>query len=284
MKNIAVTAANGGLGGAIINALKKEIPPENITAIARTPEKAAHLGVTVKKGDYNNQADFEIALKEVDTLLVISGMDKPDKRIEQHRNIINAAKKAGVKKIVYTSITGAEEATTFSPIVKSNRQTEEDVKNSGLDWSIGRNGIYIEADIEYMDVYKKRGEVWNSAGDGKCCYTTRDELAYAYAQMLLHDKHNGKMYNLCGEAITQERLTELLNMAFGTSLTYNKMSVEEYKTERIGELGDFLGTVISGIYEGVRKGYTNPPSHYEEAAGRPHISWDEYFKQIKGSK
>lgn len=283
MKNIAITAANGGLGAAIIAALKKEVPPENITAIARTPEKAQHLGVTIKKGDYNNKADFDVALKDIDILLIVSGMDAPDKRIEQHRNIIHAAKDAGVKKLVYTSIIGTEEGTAFSPIVRSNRQTEEDVRNSGLEWCIGRNGIYIEADVEYMHMYKKRGEVWNSAGDGKCCYTTRDELAYAYAQMLLNDKHNGKTYNLCGESITQERLTELLNTAFGTTLRYNKMTVEDYKTERIGELGDFLGTVISGIYEGIRGGHTDVESHFESAAGRPHISWDEYFKQIKAS-
>lgn len=280
---IAVTAASGSLGGAIVQALKKEIGSENIIAFARTPEKATHLGVTVAKGDYNNKADFDVMLQGVDAILIVSGMDEPTKRIEQHRNIINAAKEAGVKKIVYTSIIGAEENTAFSPIVKSNRQTEEDVRNSGLKWSIGRNGIYIEPDIEYMDEYKKRGNVWNCAANGKCGYTTRGELAYAYAKMLIEDKHNGKTYNLCGEAITQSRLTELLNMAFDTKLTYNAMTVEEYKAERIAELGEFMGTIIAGIYEGIRNGKSDVTSDYELAAGRPHIEWNEYFKTIKAS-
>lgn len=278
---IAVTAASGSLGRAISLALKKEVGAENIVGIARTPENAKGLGVEIRQGDYNNKEQLVEALNGIDTVLLVSGMDTPEKRIPQHRNVIVAAKEAGVKKIVYTSIIGAEEGTAFSPIVQSNRQTEEDVRNSGLNWSIGRNGIYIEPDIEYIDEYKKRGEIWNCAGNGKCGYTTRGELAFAYANMLIEEKHNGKTYNLSGEAITQTELAKLLNTTFSTSLVFNDMMVSEYRAERIAELGDFLGTVIAGIYEGIRNGASNQPSNYEQAAGRPHISWETYFKEIK---
>lgn len=61
-------------------------------------------------------------------------MDNPQKRIQQHRNVIEAAKENGVQKIVYTSIVGDEVETAFSPIIKSNRQTENDVRESGLNW------------------------------------------------------------------------------------------------------------------------------------------------------
>lgn len=98
--------------------------------------------------------------------------------------------------------------------------------------------------------------------------------------MLLEDKHNGSTYNLAGEAITQLELTEYLNKAFGTSLIYESTSVEEYKAERIAELGEFLGTVISGIYAGIRNGDMFVDSNYKVAAGREHISWKEYFRKI----
>ena len=117
---------------------------EDVIGLARTPDKAKHLGIEVRPGDYNDKLGLEKSLQSVDTLLLISGMDAPDKRIEQHRNVIQAAKRAGVKKIVYTSIQGAEENTAFSPVVQSNRQTEKDISSSGLEWVIGRNGIYIE--------------------------------------------------------------------------------------------------------------------------------------------
>ncbi len=208
-------------------------------------------------------------------------MDAPEKRIEQHRNVIHAAKQAGVKKIVYTSVQGAEANTAFSPVVQSNRQTEDDVRASGMDYVIGRNGIYIEPDVEYIDNYKKAGAIRNCAGDGKCGYTTRPELAYAYAKMLSEDKHNGQTYNLNGEAITQYQLAEHLNSAFGTSLSYLSMSVEEYRNERINELGDFIGTIIAGIYQGIREGQSENPSDFEKATGRKHTSWKEYFDGLK---
>lgn len=278
---VAVTAASGNLGRAIVKSLLKQLPKDQIIGIARTVEKAKDLSVEINKGDYNNKSDFVEALKGIDTVLIVSGMDAPDKRIVQHKGIIEAAKEVGVKKIVYTSIIGAEKGNAFSPIVASNRQTEKDVKESGLNWVIGRNGLYIEPDIEYIDTYKKEGKIANCAADGKCSYTTRDELAYAYSQMILDDKHNGKTYSLGGTPITQQELAEYMNEAFGTNLVYESISIEDYIVERKAALGDFLGTVIGGIYTGIRNGDTVFNSDYEKAAGRKHISWEEYFSELK---
>lgn len=278
---IAVTAASGHLGRAIIQATTALINRDNVIGLARTADKAKDLGIEIRPGDYNDKNVLAESLKSVDTLLLVSGMDKPDKRIGQHRNVIQAAQDSGVKKIVYTSIQGAEEHTAFSPIVQSNRQTEQDIIDSGLDWVIGRNGIYIEPDIEYIETYRKQGGISNCAGDGKCGYTTRPELAYAYAKMITQDKHNAQIYNLHGEAITQSQLAEYLNSAFATNLTYTPVSVEEYRKERIAELGEFLGTIIAGIYQGIREGKVDNSSHFHQAAGREHISWPAYFANIK---
>ncbi|MEH1009027.1 SDR family oxidoreductase [Winogradskyella sp. ECml5-4] len=269
---IAVTSASGHLGSAIVKALLKATKKENVIAIARTTKKAEHLGVEVRKGDYNSREDFNTALKGIDIILLVSGMDEPQKRIQQHRNVIEAAKQNGVQKIVYTSIVGAEENNAFSPVVQSNRQTEEDIRNSGLQWVIGRNGIYIEPDLEYIDTYIKDGEIRNCADQGKCTYTSREELGYAYAKMLLEDKHNGNTYNLVGEAISQKQLADFINQVYNTNLIYHAVSVEAYKTDRIAELGEFLGTVIAGIYEGIKNGANDVHSDYEKAADRPHKS------------
>lgn len=149
-----------------------------------------------------------------------------------------------------------------------------------MNWVIGRNGIYVEPDIEYIETYKKLGGIFNCAGDGKCGYTTRPELAYAYTRMLAEDKHNASIYNLHGEAITQYQLAEHINGAFGTDLTYSPMSVEDYRKERVAELGDFIGAVISGIYQGIREGKADNPSHFSEVSGREHVSWQAFFENL----
>lgn len=281
MTIIAVTAASGQLGRAIVKALTSNGSADRVIAIARIPDKARDLGVEVREGDYTDRAGLERALAGVDVVLLVSGVAAPNERIGQHRNVINAARTAGVRKIVYTSIQGPDEDTSFSPIVQSNRQTEQDLRESGLDWVIGRNGIYIEPDIAYIDTYKAVGEIANCAGEGRCGYTTRGELAYAYAQLLASDAHNGRTCNLHGEALTQAELADYINHAFGTSLVYRAMSAEEYRQDRIAELGEFMGTIIAGIYAGIRDGAFDNASDYAEAAGRPHLSWRDYFTSQK---
>ncbi|MGQ1786858.1 MULTISPECIES: NAD(P)H-binding protein [unclassified Saccharicrinis] len=272
---IAVTTASGNLGSAIVERLKVEIGKENLIGIARTPEKAIFLDVEIRKGDYNNKADFVSALQGVDVVLLVSGMDHPDKRIQQHRNVIEAAKENGVKKIVYTSIFGAATGNAFSPIVASNRQTEEDIKNSGMAWAIGRNGIYIEPDLAYIENYKKERGIVNCAADGKCGYTSRNELAYAYFKLLTDDSLLRNTFNLFGQTITQQQLADAINKAYGLELTFKSISVETYTEQRKAALGDFLGTVIGGIYEGIRYGKFDGPSDFFKVAGRAHQSVDE---------
>ncbi|GAB5405248.1 MAG: SDR family oxidoreductase [Aureliella sp.] len=281
---IAVTAASGKLGSEIIRELIPVVGADQVVGLARTPQKAQSLGIEIRPGDYNAPNQLAESLAGIDSLLIVSGMDAPEKRIVQHRNVIESAKAAGVSKLVYTSIQGAESETGFSLIVQSNRQTEEDVRASGLAWCIGRNGIYIEPDIEYLETYKRLGEIANCAGDAKCGYTIRSELAYAYSKMLLTADHDGNTYNLHGESLTQQQLADYLNGAFGTSLAYRSMSVDQYREERIAELGDFLGTVIAGIYEGIREGASNNESHFARAAGRPHQSWPAYFEKLASEK
>ncbi|MBO0212826.1 NAD(P)H-binding protein [Vibrio sp. Vb2880] len=278
---IAIAAASGQLGSAVVKALLQFTPSHQVVALARTVERAMSLGVEVRPGDYNQQAQLEKSLQDIDTLLMVTSMSHADERMIQHRNVITAAQRAGVRKIVYTSIQGAEHDTAFSPVVQSNRKTELMLQQSGLDWVIGRNGIYIEPDVEYLNEYVAAGEVANSAGDGLCSYTTRDELAYAYAKLLTDDKHNGQIYNLNGQPMSQYQLVRYLNETFNTHLVYVPMDTEAFRLSRIPELGDFLGNVVGGIYESIQTNQLNNESQFYAAAGRQHITWDEYFQRLK---
>ena len=276
----AVTAVSGQLGQEIVRKLIERTDHASVIGLARTPGNATELGIEVRPGDYDQPDALRSSLAGVDALVLVSGMAPPEDRIGQHRNVIEAAKAAGIRKIVYTSIQGPEVGTAFSPVVQSNRQTEADIRASGLDWAIGRNGIYIEPDVEYIDSYRAKGEIANSAGDGKCGYTTRSELAHAYAALLTRDELNGQTFDLNGTPITQAELTQYMNAAYGTSLTYRSMPAEDYVADRTAELGDFIGPIIGGIYDGIRRGAFDASGDYEAATGRPHQSWEDYFTSL----
>ncbi|MBX2804545.1 MAG: NAD(P)H-binding protein [Hyphomicrobiales bacterium] len=277
---IAVTAVSGQLGQAIVEKLKETQDSANIVGLARTPENAQGLGIEVRAGDYDAPEQLKASLDGVDAVLLVSGKEAPDKRIRQHRNVIAAARNQGVKKIVYTSIQGPDKGTEFSPIVQSNRQTEADIRESGLLWAIGRNGIYIEPDVEYIESYRKSGEVANSAADGKCSYTTRSELAYAYVSLLTGSAHDGATVNLHGELLTQRDLIAYLNKTFNENLVYREQLPAEFEADRIAELEPVIGKIIAGIYHGIRIGAFDNPSDFEDVTGRPHQSWDDYFRAL----
>nr|WP_319382793.1 NAD(P)H-binding protein [uncultured Roseibium sp.] len=277
---LAVTAASGQLGRAVIDHLKTLHPVQDIIGIARTPEKAADLGVEIREGSYGDRDAFERALRGIDAVLLISGNDAPEKRIDQHRAVIDGARTAGVRRFVYTSVQGPEQGGGFAEIVDSNRRTEADVRQSGLDWAIGRNGIYIEPDIEYIDSYRRLGGIRNCAGGGRCAYTTRAELAFAYACLLRDSTHDGKTYNLSGRPITQNELVGFMNEALGTEMTYGYVDPERFREDRVAEIGEFYGTVVAGIYEAIAAGAFDNESDFPAATGREHASWPKVFSDI----
>ncbi|TAJ15729.1 SDR family oxidoreductase [Marinilabiliaceae bacterium JC017] len=278
---IAITAASGQLGNAIIKEALQHTDADNVIAIARSPERVSFPDLEVRKGDYNNEGEFQEALSGVDTLLLVSGMDKPEKRVQQHRNVIEAAQRSGVQKLVYTSIFGEAGKCAFDSIILANRKTEQDIRESGLDWSIGRNGLYLDADLDYLDYYFKAGKIINCADNGRCGYTTREELAFAYWKLLSEAKHNQKTYNLTGESITQYELTAMINEVFGTSLIYEPIGVEVYKQDRKAVHGAFFGGIIAGIYEGIRNGAFDVESDFYAVTGRMHLPVREVIKAYK---
>lgn len=278
---LAVTAANGHLGAAIVNEAVRQIGSQHVIGITRNPEKTAPTDVEIRQGDYNDREGYRHALQGIEVVLLVSGMDAPDKRIEQHRNVIYAARSAGVRKIVYTSIFGEQGRGAFDPIIEANRQTEKDIIESGLEWSIGRNGLYLEADLEYLDHYFRDGKIVNCAGEGRCAYTTREELAKAYLELITRDELNGSVYNLAGVAITQQELVDAINGVYGSDLRFESMGIEEYRRDRIAAHGEVFGTIISGIYEGIRNGAFEIESDFRKVTGRDHMSVAEYINRYK---
>lgn len=273
---VAVSASSGGLGTRTLHCLVEEIGAENVVAVARSPERVHVENIEKRRGDYLSVPELTAAFAGIDTLVMISAPVGDWDRVVMHRNVIEAAKNACVKKVIYTSVVGngKEEDTWYWPTQQDNRQTELDLERSGLAWVIARNGLYLEKDLENMIRSKDSGVYRNIAGPGKCGYITVDELAYATAKLATDDSANGKAFNLCGECLTQAQLVEMANEVFGMQLRYETIGDEEniallMQHPGIAARGEGVAKMLTGCFQALRAGAFDMPSDFEAAAGRP---------------
>ncbi len=223
---IAVTGATGQLGRLVIEALKSRVPASEIVALARSPEKAAELGVTARAADYTAPEALEQALQGIDTLLLISS-NEIGQRAAQHANVIAAAKAAGVGRIVYTSLLHADRSPLS--LAEEHRQTEAALKASGLAHSILRNGWYSENHTGSIPAALVGGAFLGSAGEGRISAATREDFAEAAAVVLTGEGHEGTTYELAGdEGFTLADLAAELSRQTRRDIPYRNLPEAEY--------------------------------------------------------
>lgn len=223
---IAITGATGHLGLLVIEKLKQKVDASEIVALVRTPAKAAGLGVATREADYTRQDTLDVALKGVDTLLLISG-NEIGQRAVQHENVIRAAVKNGVKRIVYTSLLHADK----SPLnlAPEHVQTEQALKNSGLDYTILRNGWYSENYTGSIAPALGLGAFYGSAGEGKISSAPREDYAEAAVVALTGQGHEGKTYELAGdEFYTLTDLAAEITAQSGKDIPYRNIPEADY--------------------------------------------------------
>lgn len=223
---IAITGATGQLGRLIVSRLKEKVQVDNIVALARSPERAQDLGVKVREADYDRPETLGPALDGIDTLLLISASE-PGKRVRQHRNVIEAAKKADISWIVYTSLLHAD--TTSINLGEEHKITEKELKESGIPFTILRNGWYTENYNASIPMAIDSGAVFGSAEEGKISSATRIDYADAAVAVLTGEGHQGKTYELAGdEAFTMEELAAEISHQSGKSISYKNLPEAEY--------------------------------------------------------
>ncbi|HEY8359616.1 MAG TPA: SDR family oxidoreductase [Ramlibacter sp.] len=223
---IAVTGATGQLGRLAIEKLKERVGADDIIALARTPDKAADLGVAVRLADYTKPETLVQALAGVDTLLFISSSEVGQRAL-QHKNVVEAAKAAGVKHIAYTSLLHAD--TTPLGIGEEHRATEAMLAASGIPNTILRNGWYSENYAASIPGAVAAGAVIGSARDGKISGATREDYAEAAAVVVTSSGHNGKRYELAGdEGWTLADLAAKISRQTGREIPYKDMPESDY--------------------------------------------------------
>lgn len=223
---IGITGATGQLGRLVVRSLQAKSGAEPIVALVRSPEKARELGVEARVFEYARPDTLAPALAGIDTLLLISSSEV-GQREAQHRNVIEAAKTAGVKRIVYTSLLHADR----SPISlgTEHRATEALLASSGIPATILRNGWYTENYIASIPPALANGAFVGSAGEGRLSLATRADYAEAAATVLTSEGHEGRTYELAGDdAVTLADLAAEISRQTGRDIPYRNLSQAEY--------------------------------------------------------
>ena len=198
---ILITGATGHLGTAVIEQLLKKMSADKIAAFVRDVGKASELkekGVDIRVGNYDDTDSLDKAMQSVEKVLLISGGDAGN-GLEQHRNVVNAARKAGVKCIAYTSRNLKDQNTLVNDLMKRHFKTEDCIKQSGLNYVIFRNALYMDTIPQFVGGEKVFETGINlPAGDGRVAYALRSEMGEAMANVLAEDDCSNKIYQFTG--------------------------------------------------------------------------------------
>lgn len=259
---IAVTGVTGNLGRVVVDDLLTRVPATELVAVARDPRKAADLtdrGVDVRAGDYDDAASLRTAFAGVDVLLLVSSPDvTPGVRARQHGTAIDAAKAAGVGRIVYTSAIGAEDGQGF---LADHTTTESLLRDSGVPHTLLRNTFYEEALVNPgLRAAVDAGEIVGADGGRPVNFATIRDLGLAASAVLTGDGHAGATYELRGPLWTLTDLAAVVTEVSGTPVAYRAAPSAE-----LGGIGFVHDLIASGLF-------AEPSDDLEKLLGRPATS------------
>jgi NAD(P)H dehydrogenase (quinone) len=269
--SVVVTGATGHLGRLVVESLlERGVPAPEITATGRTAERLSDLaarGVHVAASDYTDPASLDAAFAGADTLVLVSSGSFDD-RAGQHRNAIDAAVRAGVTHVVYTS--GPRATGSRMLLMADHRATEEAIAASGLPSTILRNGWYVENYTGQLATYLEHGAV-GAAGVGRVSVALRREYAEAAAAVVTTGGHLGKVYELGGQARTVPEIVGLIGDAVGQEITYTDVPVAALVAILAGAgIPEPLATIFADVDRGISEGELEvDPRDLQTLLGRP---------------
>lgn len=299
MAKIIVSGASGQFGHAAASQLLDM--GEEVIALSRSTDKLADLakrGADVRAADFDSPDGLEEAMAGGDKLLLIS-TTMVGQRPRQHGNAINAAKAAGVKHIVYTSVTAG--GTADHPAVEQHDHfaTEKLLKESGVAYTILRNSQYSEAIATAMAIPAlAAGSKPDNCGDGKIAFVSRDDCVATAVGVLTQEGHENKAYDVTGP----ERLSVPEAMAMVSEMAGKPIDLQQVDDEGMYQYFDSIGAVrksedltpetpIPWASEGmvtfgqaIREGYFDVISDdVERITGRKPRTLRSVFEQYQGA-
>jgi NAD(P)H dehydrogenase (quinone) len=247
---IIVSGASGQLGRLVVEALlERKVAAENLILVSRTPDSEslqsyAKRGANVRYGDFNEPASLEAAYAGGTRMLLISINAGGGNRPELHKVAIDAAARAGVKQIAYTSYVNADRYVE-SMIAVDHRRTERYLEESGMAWTFLRNQIYANGLVDQAVQIVRDGKLVTHTPDARVAYVTREDCAAAAAAVLSTPGHDNKAYNITGpDAIGPRELVALTSEISGKPVELVILDEAEYRQQLLD----------SGVPEGAVNG------------------------------
>lgn len=284
---IALTGATGHFGSIVAETLLKSVAAGNLVVSVRNPEKAEHLralGVDVRHGDFDQPETLDKAFAGVDRLLIVSADGDNDTRIRQHKAAVDAAVRAGVGFIVYTSVGHADSSTLFlAPVHKA---TEQFIRESGISYSFLRNNWYLENEIGTIQAVQAGAPWLTSAGEGKVGWATRRDYAEAAAAVLAGEGHANTVYELSGQPATQAELAAVVGGVLGKEVQVQQVDDAAY-ADIMAKAGVPEGAlpIVVGIQRAIREGALDiASSDFTKLLQRPLTPLSEGVSDLLGAK
>lgn len=250
MSSILITGATGHLGNMIVENLLNKISSSDISVLVRDEQKGEPFkakGVNVKIGNYQDTASLEQAMLGIDKVLLVSSSDFND-RLRQHKNVIDAAKKAGVKHILYTGVTMKDiKNSPLKPLLEDHYQTEDYIKASGLTYTFLQNSLYFEVIPMFLGEKVLETGVFFPAGDGKVSFVFRKDLAEVTANILATEGHENKTYTLAStNAYSFAEVAAELSELSGTTVNYISPEADAFE-DMLKQIGLPDGIVLMSV-------------------------------------
>lgn len=284
---ILITGATAKLGGKVIETLlKNNVPASQIAALVRDEGKAAVLkekGVVIRIGDYDDPYSLGEAMKGVDQVLLVSGLDM-SRIMEQHRNVVDAAKSAGVKCFSYTSNCLKDRETLVNYIMQTHYETEDYIIASGMNYLIFRNVLYMDSMSGYMlgKDFLDNG-IHLPSGDGRVSYALRSDEAEAIGNVLSTGDCISRIYNFTNtQTYSFDDVADALSEISGKSVKYFPLTMDAYKTEaKTKGMPDHALEMMSPFYTDIANGQGSTVStDLEEALGRKPVDLKSGLKLL----
>ncbi len=277
---IVVTGATGKLGRDIVEQLLTKVPVTEVGVSVRAPEKASALagrGIRVRQGDYSDPASLLHAFESASQVLIISSNSSGEDVVRHHRNAIEAAKAAGVRRVLYTSHMGANAASLFSPM-RDHAATEAILEASGVAFTSLRNGFYAGSGIMLMGQGLKTGEV-SAPEDGPVSWTAHSDLAKAAVIALTDEKRLSGItppLTAC-DAIDLEGIAAIASELTGRTITRVIATNEQFRESLISRhLPGPVAEMFVGLFAASRKReFAAVDPTLERLLGRPPMSMRE---------